>query len=273
MDELRVILLLIGAAILAAVYFFSRPRKAGQARSQERRAARGEEPEADEQATAWRVERDGDPPTDTVTRELKRLGELISRDRGGEGKRRRPAAPRGREMSPDSEPAKRDTRSPSPAPGDRAADETPPPPDPDRIVVLYVRARGDQRITGPRLIEAARMAGLEYGDMDIYHRLDESGNRESIFSMANMVAPGTLEHTQSPDFSTPGVALFMRLPGPLGALDAWDAMLATARRLAELLDADMLDENHSSLNRQRIQQIREDMREYERRATLEIKRK
>lgn len=257
MDELRAILLLIGAAILAAIYFFGRPRKSGRARDGDRRTA--SEPGSSEASPSMRADAGDEPPTETVSRELKRLGELISRDR-------KPAPPpspagSGARGSPPAEEAREEKSAKTPTP------------EADRIVVLYVRARGDARISGPRLIEAAKMAGLEYGEMEIYHRLDESGNREPIFSMANMVAPGTLDRTQSPEFTTPGVALFMRLPGPLGALDAWDAMLATARRLAELLEAEMLDENHSTLNRQRIQQIREEMREYDRLATLEIRKK
>ena len=45
-------------------------------------------------------------------------------------------------------------------------------------------------------------------------------------------------------------------------LDAWDAMLATSRRVAELLHADLLDDSHSTFTRQREGQIREELREY-----------
>ena len=69
-------------------------------------------------------------------------------------------------------------------------------------------------------------------------------------------------------FETPGVTLFMTLPGPVSALDAWDAMLATGQRLAELLDADLMDDNQCLLTRQRIAQIREEMREFDRKAGL-----
>ncbi len=263
MDELRVILLLIGAAILAAIYFFSGSGRPRQARNSEQRKS-GET--TSERATpSLDGVRDRDPPAETVSRELKRLGELISRERKPGRRQSKPGADR---PAPD----KAGTQGGPSAPEQSSEKPSSPEPEPDRIVVLYVRARGGERISGTQLVEAARMAGLEFGDMDIYHRLDESGHRETVFSMANMVAPGTLEDANTPAFSTPGVALFMRLPGPLRALDGWDMMLATARRLAELLEAEMLDENHSNLNRQRIQQIREEMREYDRLSTLEIRR-
>lgn len=266
MDELRVILLLIGAAILAAIYFFGGSDKPRQARNGEHRRSGEADSTTDKVTPSLEGARDRDPPSETVTRELKRLGDLISREKRPGNRRQRPPQPE--ETAPKASDAP-GAQAPEESPGKPARTE----PDPDRIVVLYVRARAGGEIAGPRLVEAANMAGLEYGDMDIYHRLDESGSRETIFSMANMVAPGTLDQANSPAFSTPGVALFMRLPGPLRALDAWDAMLATARRLAEVLEAEMLDENHSSLNRQRIQQIREEMREYDRLSTLEIRKK
>ena len=56
----------------------------------------------------------------------------------------------------------------------------------------------------------------------------------------------------------------MTLPGPLNALDAWDSMLATARRMSEILNADLLDDERCPFTRQREAQVREEMREYDR---------
>ena len=58
--------------------------------------------------------------------------------------------------------------------------------------------------------------------------------------------------------------MFMTLPGPKNALDSWDSMLATSRRLAELLHADLLDDTRSVFTRERSLQIKEELREYER---------
>jgi cell division protein ZipA len=63
------------------------------------------------------------------------------------------------------------------------------------------------------------------------------------------------------------VALFMALPGPVKALDAWDAMLATARRIGEILHAELLDNERSPFTRQREAQVREEMRNYDRQKT------
>ena len=53
-----------------------------------------------------------------------------------------------------------------------------------------------------------------------------------------------------------------RVPRPL--------TLATSRRLAELLHADLLDDNHSVFTRQRSLQIKEELREYERSSTATV---
>lgn len=257
MDELRVILLVAGAIALAAVYYLSRPKKSRHPQSGHGRrrdaAPEDDEPEPAEEGTGWSAVTRNDPPPDALKRELRRLGDLISRER-------KPSASPAAAGDSGDDKAKRREKA--------GAAES----EPDKIVVIYARARNDGEIGGRQLIDAAHKAGLEFGDMDIYHRVDEAGRREPIFSMADMVAPGTLDRAQSPGFTTPGVALFLRLPGPLAALDAWDAMLATARRLSELLDAELLDESLSTLNRQRVQQLREEMREYDRLATLEIRR-
>jgi cell division protein ZipA len=82
--------------------------------------------------------------------------------------------------------------------------------------------------------------------------------------MANLTNPGTFDKAAWNTLETKGVTMFMTLPGPKNALDAWDSMLATSRRLAELLHADLLDDELNVFTRQRSLQIKEELREYER---------
>jgi cell division protein ZipA len=85
-----------------------------------------------------------------------------------------------------------------------------------------------------------------------------------VFSLANAAKPGHFERDEWNTFETTGVALFMTLPAPINALDAWDAMLATARRIGEILHAELLDDQRSPFTRQREAQVREEMRKYDR---------
>jgi cell division protein ZipA len=135
----------------------------------------------------------------------------------------------------------------------------------ERIVTLFVVAREGNAFNGPDLIVAAEKAGLEFGDMGIYHRLVD-GRRElgPIFSVANMLKPGNFDLGRLESLRTLGLSFFMTLPAPIPALDAWDAMLPTAQRLAELLDGLVLDEERNALGRQRIAHIRDELRGWDR---------
>ena len=143
----------------------------------------------------------------------------------------------------------------------------------DKIVTLTIAARAGHALSGPDLVVAAEKAGLVYGHMNIFHRMVEKHSEQGpIFSVANLVKPGNFDLRAIKELSTPGISFFMTLPGPLSALDAWDTMLPTAQRMAELLDAILLDEERNALGRQRIANIRDDMRAYDRqREKLNIK--
>jgi cell division protein ZipA len=236
-------LLLFGAFALALIYFFGRPRRPDQGKRMSLRDPRG---------GSERIEPtigDGEPQQSQgeldveLHEELERLGTEIA------GKRR--------EETP-GEPI--ESRAPKqPSAGVRPAQPI------DRIVTLFVAARPGTTLQGASLIVAAEKTGLAFGDMGIFHRL-VSGKAEAgpVFSMANMVKPGNFDMRHVDEMEITGVSFFMTLPGPLPALDAWDAMLPTAQRLAELLDANVLDEERNALGRQRIAHIREELRAYDR---------
>lgn len=135
----------------------------------------------------------------------------------------------------------------------------------ERIITLHVVAREGETIAGPELVVAAERSGLSFGDMDIFHRMvDGYAERGPIFSVVNMMRPGSFDMGRIQDLRTPGVTFFMTLPGPLRAIDAWDTMLPAAQRFADLLDAQVLDEQRNALARQTVQVMREEMRTWDR---------
>lgn len=135
----------------------------------------------------------------------------------------------------------------------------------DKIVTVLLAARAGQMLTGPDLVVAAEKAGLVFGAQNVFHRLDDQrSDAGPIFSMASLIQPGSFDLREIRDLKTPGVSFFLTLPGPLPGLDAWDRMLPTVQRMAELLDAVVLDEDRSALSRQRIAHLRDELREYDR---------
>ena len=107
--------------------------------------------------------------------------------------------------------------------------------------------------------------GLAYGHMNVFHRLVEGHpERGPIFSVANIMKPGSFEMATIQSLETPAIAFFLTLPAPVSALDAWETMLPTAHRMAELLDGVLLDESRNALGRQRIQHLRDELRAWDR---------
>lgn len=295
-------LLIVGVIVLALIWLFGQPKKEqGRRRvvsdqhAGERREPTlgepGDEPVAGDPFMGGAQPQQGELEIG-LREELERLGATLSGERA---KTSMPIAPKAK---PRQQPKLADhvasiidaLRAPSssePAPQDVSpvAEETPapaaataasapqrsdlgrrPPQLPvERIVTLFVVARDGGRFHGPDLVVATEKAGLEFGDMGIYHRLVD-GKRElgPIFSVANMLKPGNFDLARLDALRTPGVSFFMTLPAPLPALDAWDAMLPTAQRLAELLDGQVLDEERNALGRQRIAHIRDQLRGWDR---------
>ena len=240
-NEIRIIIAVLGAIVFALIYFFGRPRKPGQGRRTPwtRESADRIEPTFGES--------EGEPPAQgeldvELHGEREKLGSAIAAKRS------------------ESPPEAAAPMPKAPAAGARPAQQPI-----ERIVTLFVAARDGETIPGADLVVAAEKAGLTFGDMGIFHRL-VSGKPEAgpVFSMANMIKPGSFDMRGIDELRTPGVSFFMTLPGPLPALDAWDTMLPAAQRLAELLDANVLDEERNALGRQRIAHLRDELRAWDR---------
>lgn len=241
-NELRLILIVVGAIVLALIYFLGSPKKPGQGR----RVVGGKPGSGERREPTLGGDADDDGlPSMRATDDD---GVPFDLDDDDSATRPRVAA------TPDL----------FTAPMRSSVGQRPEQPV-ERIVTLFISARAGSTIRGSDLVVAAEKCGLEFGDLGIFHRLVD-GRRElgPIFSAANMVKPGHFDMSRIDELNTPGLSFFMALPGPLPALDAWDTMLPTAQRLAELLDAVVLDEERNALGRQRISHIRDDLRGWDR---------
>lgn len=110
------------------------------------------------------------------------------------------------------------------------------------VYVVNLMAKPNQTIAGIDLIRAVTQVGLVFGDMDIFHRYQGSSTQgEALFSLANMVKPGTFTPEAMRDFTTPGVSIFMQLPKPGMAKNNFNMMIQAASNMAEELDAILLD--------------------------------
>ncbi|MCG5499818.1 cell division protein ZipA [Ectothiorhodospira lacustris] len=139
----------------------------------------------------------------------------------------------------------------------------------EKLVVLHVVAGVEDRFLGVDLAAALTAEGMEFGEMNIYHYLVTDGRRQiPVFSLANMLNPGTFDPEFMDEFTTLGVTLFLQLPGPCDAMESFDAMYHCAEGLAERLKGQVLDASRSALTRQGSEHIREDIRRWQLRTGL-----
>ncbi|HEX2667272.1 MAG TPA: cell division protein ZipA C-terminal FtsZ-binding domain-containing protein [Gammaproteobacteria bacterium] len=122
------------------------------------------------------------------------------------------------------------------------------------ILALHVMPRTEAHFAGAALRKVFETCNLKFGRYHAFHRL-EGG--ESVFSVANVVEPGTFDPGTLDANEYPGLTLFMLLPGPRGGVASYADMLATARQLAQALDGEVLDQERSTLTRQTARHIRE----------------
>jgi cell division protein ZipA len=271
--QLRIILLVLGLVFIGAVYWFGRPQKPGQGRRTSERP--GADSHAHVQQPAF-SDNDHESLDKVIQAELARLERTLAvDDAGGRG------AVSGiqyepdldvRFEAPDRRPSATSSASGAAAPAQTGLGARPNP-EFDKVVSLIVAARAGTLLHGSDIVVAAEKAGLQFGDMQIFHRLAD-GRPEAgpIFSVANVVKPGNFDLRHPDQTQTPGVTFFMTLPGPLNALDAWETMLPAAQRFAELLDAVVLDDERNALGRQRIQFLRDELRAYDRERERQAKR-
>ncbi len=227
---LRTGILLAGLLLIAAIYFFGRPRRPGQGRRVDGRRGDG-----------GRVE-----PT---------IGEQLDQELAAGSDAGDDVALQSELDLLDGTPASRSANNL----GRRESEDF------DKIVTLYIAARAGEKLHGSDIVVAAEKAGLAYGHMNVFHRLVEGHpERGPVFSVANIMKPGSFDMATIQSLETPAIAFFLTLPAPIAALDAWETMLPTAERMAELLNGVLLDESRNAIGRQRIAHLRDELRAYDR---------
>jgi len=212
MDTLRLILLLFGAGVIAAVYAWTRFN------SLKKKSAHRTGPVSSGRAT--------DEPDDAaIQQELERMQNVMN----------------GKES-----PAVQST------PGLQE----------ERIIIISIVAADDQLFSGDALQKAFEKNDLQHGDKGIFHRLVRRNSiDEPVFSLANMVKPGDFGNGDLRGFSTPGVTLFLELPGPVESIEAFDDFVQTAERLAVELGGQLHDQKHCVITHQALMQMREQLAE------------
>jgi cell division protein ZipA len=238
---LRIILLVLGVLLLVVLYFWERRRIDSEAGPAERRAERPADAQRLEPRFAGRVDDDAarvesavneGAASDNRRQNTAAAAPNLLEDEGSDEDGAARAGSRGFE-----EPERVGPRASSVE--EVRAESAPPEEEGGLLVQLFVLAR-ETDFDGLAVGAAAERHHLAPGEMDIYHRrnLDSSGG--ALFSMANLVNPGTFPFDRMDGFTTPGVALFAQLEGLPSDLMVYDELVQTARTMADELGGDLL---------------------------------
>lgn len=137
-------------------------------------------------------------------------------------------------------------------------------PEYSEVLVINVVAKPDREFAGVDLLPVLLTSGLRFGDMSIFHRHIEADTRSPVlFSVANIVNPGTFDLNQINDFSTRGLCFFMTLPNVANSMQAFDKMLDVAQQVRIALDGDLKDDNRSVMTAQTIEHYRQRVRDFD----------
>ena len=132
-----------------------------------------------------------------------------------------------------------------------------------QVIVLNVHCAGAEPLVGTKLFDSMQQNGLLYGEMDIFHRhSDLSGTGNVLFSVANMMQPGTLAHTDPAEFNTKGISFFMTLPCYGDPEQNFKLMLKTAQQIADDLGANVLDDARNLMTPNRLDAYRSQIQEF-----------
>ena len=120
------------------------------------------------------------------------------------------------------------------------------------IIVLYILAKPEQALAGAQINSAAQAMGLSFGEMNIFHYKVEGRN---VFSLANMLEPGSFDANTIHDLTTTGLTVFMQIRGD-DPLDDLTEMLQRSYQLAGLLDARLCNHRREPLTEQDAENYR-----------------
>ena len=136
-------------------------------------------------------------------------------------------------------------------------DEPASPSQPKDIIVVYILPKVDTLLQGAQINSAVQALGLSFGEMNIFHYINEG---KTIFSLANMLEPGSFNPETIHDLKTSGLTLFMQIKEG-DPMDDLTEMLQRSYQIAGLLEARLCNHKRESLTEQDAENYRAQIRE------------
>jgi len=139
---------------------------------------------------------------------------------------------------------------------------------PSDFIVLYILPKGDPKenllLLGSQINSSAQAMGLTFGEMNIFHYKSAGRN---VFSLANMLEPGSFDADTIHDLKTSGLTVFMKIKRG-DPLDDLTEMLQRSYQLAALLGARLCSHKRQTLTEQDAENYRTQVRDFTASATV-----
>lgn len=132
------------------------------------------------------------------------------------------------------------------------------PSQPKDIVVVYILPKGETLLQGAQVNSAAQALGLSFGEMNIYHYIKDD---RTIFSLANMLEPGSFNPETIHDLKTTGLTLFMQIKGD-DPMDDLTELLQRSYQIAGLLEGRLCNHKREPLTEQDAENYRAQVRNF-----------
>ncbi|NQY26299.1 MAG: hypothetical protein HRT92_03880 [Piscirickettsiaceae bacterium] len=129
-------------------------------------------------------------------------------------------------------------------------------PDWDMMISFTILARDSGSLLGLDIKIALENLGFYHGDMDIFHRLSADSSKQPLFSVANLIDPGTLKPDAFSTMTTPGLLMFAKFPAPIDSLTLFEELFKTATSMADMLGGILCDELQQVVTQDTIESMR-----------------
>lgn len=124
----------------------------------------------------------------------------------------------------------------------------------DMVIAFTIMAGEGQQFSGADIKFALESEQFHYGEMNLFHRFIQQ--KKPLFSVANVLAPGTFGLDKLNMMATPGILVFAKLPGPINGLSLFDDLLKTSQSLTTKLSGILCDETRKPVNEDTIEAMR-----------------
>jgi len=131
--------------------------------------------------------------------------------------------------------------------------------EPETVFVVQLLANDGARFAGPELARLMAELEFDYVEPGVFQYTVRG---EPVFRLANLLEPGVFPDAELRDFSSPGIALILQLPGPEPGSVALEEFLLTAHELSKALGAWLADERRRPLTQAALEAMQAEASHY-----------